>query len=84
MDTIEAMKARIQAKAESIVARVAVGDKFTVRLDKKTTVTGIIKSARVDRVRVFGNSGDAVFGVTLVLPNGKDRELFVSRLPTVR
>lgn len=79
------VEARLLAKAESRISRVAVGETMKVRMGKNSTISGRIESATVAGVTWGGQTCHALFAVVLVCGTSEIRRtVTVKSVPTFR
>ena len=75
------MAARLQAKAQPMLAA-CLGQRKTMRIDKKTTVSGVIVKAEIDSIEDWGRTARVIFKVTLECGAAKAlREFRCQELP---
>lgn len=90
-EQLAAIVSKIRNKSNSIAQRAAIGERLTVRLDEKRTVSGILERVEVLEPKVTATKVVGQFRVFLsVKAASKDgwkditREFVVSKLPAYR
>lgn len=82
MTTTYQVPAHIQQKFEAkarVMCANAIGETKTMRLDRKTTQTGVIVEASLDRIVNTGRAWEAVFKVVMECGAAKVRKEFFCR-----